>query len=63
MPQIIDTSRVTIFSSVTGGFVLAYALGVFLTRSSFQFDSIRTNSGAHHKTNGSHNKPKNVSVH
>jgi hypothetical protein len=40
MAQIIDTSQLTIFSSLTGGLVLAYALGVFLTRSSFQFDQL-----------------------
>lgn len=64
MPQIIDTSHLTIFSSVSGGFVLAYALGVFLTRSSFQYDDIKTiKMNGHAGNHSGHNKSKNVSMH
>ena len=59
MPQIIDTSQLTMFSSITGGIVLAYALCVFITRSSFQFDrlgSMRLDS------KGNSHRSKNVST-
>jgi hypothetical protein len=63
MPQIIDTSHLTIFSSVSGGLVLAYALGIFLTRSSFQYGEIRPmRTNAHAGHHSGHNKSKNVSM-
>ena len=49
MPLAINKSKLTIFSAVTGGFTLAYALAVLVTRSSSQTGSnedVRTN--AHH---------------
>ena len=55
MARIIDTTQVTVFSAITGGFVLAYSLFIFMTRSSFQFGSSDT-SGLGSKGNSYHRK-------
>jgi hypothetical protein len=53
MTVTIDKSNLTIFSAVTGGLTLAYALAVFMTRSNYQTGTnrgIRTSAhdGANH---------------